>query len=248
MGTSLFTRLAAVVLLMVLSASALTIALNYAKFRQVMTLQERSLYAFVATDLARSIEGSLNLGLPLATLQTTQRLIDAKHEEDRAILGVTVFDARGMDIFDTERFRIGSAVPPALLPPAGAASWRIGRAGVLGVGERIFNSFGQSAGGVVVRYDPDRLDAVMLSVLLVMARSGVYVLCAATVIALVAVWLATRSTRRWFVDSTARLESSIHEPVGQALDPAFVVATRRTMGALATAERDLVEIGGAGQP
>ncbi len=204
-ATPFAARLAAVIVAVVLAASALTVALDYLKFRRVLRSQEDQVYLFVARDLAATIEDSMNLGLPLAALQTTEQLIQRRRAVERGTLGISVFDSTGAVLFDTDRFRMGAKLPRDWSPGGGAMDWRGDLPDAYLVGARITNNFGQSAGGVVVRYDPLTLEARMNAILLDMMRAALATLAVTAVAAVVvALWL-TRGHRAWFQRATAQV-------------------------------------------
>ena len=172
-ATPFAARLAAMMIAVVLAASALTVSLNYLKFRRVLRAQEDVVYAFVADDLAASIEDGLNLGLPLAALQSTDLLLQRRRLAERGTLGITVFDSTGRILFDTDRFRVGLALPEAWRPPGPQAkTWRGDVTGGAMTASAITNTFGQRAGGVVLRYDLAPIETRMNAILLDMIRSA----------------------------------------------------------------------------
>ena len=201
-------RLAAVIVLVVLSASMLTVALDYLKFRRVLRAQEDAVYLFVANDLANTIEDSMNLGLPLAALSTTEQLIQRRRSAERGTTGISVFDSNGVVLFDTDRFRIGAKLPDEWSPRgAGVSEWRADLPGAYLVGARITNNFGQTAGGVAVRYDTAGLDTKMNAILLEMMRAALWMLALVALIAVVVALLLTRRHRIWFLRATGQIEA-----------------------------------------
>ena len=207
-ATPFTARLAAVIVAVVMAASALTVALDYLKFRRVLRTQEDLVYLFVANDLAGTIEDSMNLGLPLAALQTTEQLIQRRRASERGTVGITVFDSTGTVLFDTERFREGARLPANWGPPqADATQWKTDLPGAYLVGSRITNNFGQPAGGVAVRYDAVTLDARMNAILLDMVRTAMLMLVVTAAVAVPAALLLTRRQRSWFARASVQMGS-----------------------------------------
>ncbi len=242
-------RLVAVMVAVVLAASVLTVSVNYLKFRRVLRAQEDLVYHFVGNDLASTIEDSMNLGLPLAALQTTDQLIQRRRAAETGTAGITVFDAAGTVLFDTDRFRVGSRLPafwkPLALPPDG--TWQGEIEGANLVGATIINSFGQPAGGLVVRYDPAPLEARLNVILLEMTEAaiGMVALCAALAVA-AAAWL-TRGHNAWFNAATAQISAQGGPPATSpaAGSEALMASVRRTGDALDDAEAELIRLGSA---
>lgn len=205
-ATPFAARLAAVIVSVVLAASALTVSLDYLKFRRVLRTQEDLVYLFIARDLASTIEDSLNIGLPLAALQTTEQLIQRRRAVEQGTSGISVFDSTGSVLFDTDRFRVGGKLAREWLPDDGRRlEWRADLTDAYLVGARLTNSFGQPAGGVVVRYDPIALEARMNAILLDMLRSALAMGAVAVAAAVVVAALLTQRHRAWFQRATAQV-------------------------------------------
>ena len=241
-ATPFAARLAAVIVAVVLAASALTVTLDYLKFRRVLRTQEDQVYLFVARDLAATIEDSLNLGLPLAALQTTAQLIQRRRAVERGTLRISVFDSTGVVLFDTDRFRVGARMPGDWSPQGPGdrqGDWRRDLPEAYLVGAGITNTFAQSAGGVVVRYDPVTLEARMNAILLDMMRAALGTLAVTAVAAVgVAVWL-TRGHRAWFQRATAQVTALA--PGAPAYRGAPVAGSEGVMASIAETSRALDE-------
>ena len=236
-STPFASRLVVVMIGAVIAASALTISLNYFKTRRVLRTQEDLVYSFVANDLASTIEDSMNLGISLAMLQTTEQLIQRRRASESGTIGITVFDSTGGVLFDTDPFRVGGTLPPEWQPPDPATlQWRLEIPGAYLVGAQITNSFGQPAGGVVVRYDPAPLDTRVYAVLLDMVRAGLVAVALTAALSLIAAPLLTREMRRWL----ARAAAEAGNAHLAAADPSFVPASPLLTG-IAQASRELTE-------
>ena len=247
-------RLAVVMIAVVLTASALTVGLNTLKFRKVLRAQDDLVYSFVAADLRDTVEDSLNLGLPLAALQSTQNLIQRRRASETRILGITVFDSNDVILFDTDRFRINSKIPLEWRPEA-STTWSADLPDAILTAAAITSDFGQSAGGVVVRYDPRATDARMTAVLLSMVRAALPMLTAAAAAAALAGFALSRPYRRWLARMSAHAEMAgsgtpsaaaltAHgkgEEIGKPGD--MMSAIHRTSAALGRAEHDLLRLG-----
>ena len=243
-------RLAAVIVAVLLAAGTLTVTLNTLKFRKVLRAQDDLVYSFVAADLRDTVEDSLNLGLPLAALQSTQALLQRRRASENRILGITVFDANDVVLFDTDQFRIGAPLPPEWKPEAaktgGTKTWGADLPDAVITAAAITSNFGQSAGGVVVRYDPRATDARMTAVLLSMVRAALPTLAAAAVAAALASVALTRPYRRWLAQASASAETagSGAPPASEFEAPGEMMsAIRLTSAALDRTERDLLRLG-----
>lgn len=247
-------RLATVMFAVVLAASTLTVALNTLKFRKVLRAQDDLVYSFVAADLRDTVEDSLNLGLPLAALQSTQNLLQRRRASENRIIGITVFDSNDVVLFDTDQFRVGSKIPLEWRPEE-AKTWSADLPDAILTAAAITSNFGESAGGVVVRYDPRATDARMIAVLLSMVRAALPMLAAVAAAAALAGFALTRPYRRWLAQVSARAAMAGSGPPSAAALTArgeggetgkpveMMSAIRRTSAALDRAEHDLLRLG-----
>ncbi len=105
------------------------------------------------------------------------------------------------------------------------------------VGARITNSFGQPAGGIVIRYDPTPLDMRVYAVLLDMVRAGLLAVVVTSGIAVIAAPLLTRELRRWLTRAAADV-SSAH--LATVESPAILASP--ILHAIAQASQDLTEM------
>ena len=246
-ATPFAARLAAIMIAVVLAASCLTVSLDYLKFRRILRTQEDSVYLFVSADLASTIEDSMNLGLPLAALKTTERVLQRRRVAEAGTLGISVFDSTGTVLFDTDRFRVGTPLDVAWRPAQpDMAQWRGDLPGAYLVGARITNNFGQSAGGVVLRYDPAALETRMNAILLDMVRAALATLVATAVIATLVAILLTRRHNAWFARATAQIAATGPDTAHSNIVPgseAIMAAIARTTAELDTAEADLIRLG-----
>ena len=252
-ATPFAARLAALMIAVVVAASALTVSLNYLKFRRVLRAQEDVVYAFVADDLAASIEDGLNLGLPLAALQSTDLVLQRRRTAERGTLGITVFDSTGRVLFDTDRFRIGQTLPEPWRPPTPDA--RVWRGDVDGgaqtvsamTASAITNTFGQRAGGVVLRYDLAPIETRMNAILLDMIRAALLMLAATVAVAVAAATVLTRRHNAWFRRAARQIDaglvggSTLQKPVEGS--EALMDSIHRTGATLDDTEAALIQLG-----
>ena len=232
-------RLAAMMIAIIVAASALTVALDYLKFRNVLRAQEDVVYAFVADDLAASIEDGLNLGLPLAALQSTDLVLQRRRNAERGTLGITVFDSTLHVLFDTDRFRVGQTLPKAWRPPTeGAKAWRGDVDGGAMTASAITNTFGQRAGGVVLRYDLAPIETRINAILLDMIGAALLMLAVAAGVAVAAAMLLTRRHNAWFRRAIAQVDASL---VGGGADGSPVAGSEALMRSIRHTGRALDE-------
>lgn len=252
-ATPFAARLAAMMIAVVLAASALTVSLNYLKFRRVLRAQDDVVYAFVADDLAASIEDGINLGLPLAALQSTDLVLQRRRTAERGTLGITVFDSALRVLFDTDRFRIGQTLPEPWRPPTPETkAWRGDVDGGAMTAAAIINTFGQRAGGVVLRYDLAPIETRMNAILLDMIRAALLMLAVSAAVAVAAAILLTRRHNAWFRRATRQIDaglvggSTLKKPVQGS--EALMDAIHGTSAELDETEAALVQLGTEDRP
>jgi len=235
-------RLAAVVVAVIILASVLAVVLNDLKFRQVIRHQEGQVFTFIAADLRDTIQDSMNLGLPLAMLQNTQGLIQRRRQSEADVTSITVYDTRGIVLYDTDAARVGTAVPEAWRPAAAEATWSAELPTMSLVGARIVNSFGQPAGAVILGYDPHEMLARGHAILVPMRNAALLVGGFTIVVAIVVVTILTRPLRRWFALASAQINAEPHDDATPDLAAdmkEFATATARTEAALSQASQEM---------
>lgn len=201
-GASLTVRLSATLVGIVISAAILTVALNYLKFRSLLENHSAGIYQFVVSDVRSTVEAGIDLGVSLNVLTNIQTVIDRRNAQDKTILRIAVFNESGRIIFDTDRSRIGEAIPPAWRPAhAISEGWRFSRGDEWIAGAPIVNNFEKEVGGIILRYDPDVVGRKTTSILVAMTSEAVVVNGIGSVLAILGVWLLVRRTRRALADS-----------------------------------------------
>ncbi|OHC82643.1 MAG: hypothetical protein A3G73_01630 [Rhodospirillales bacterium RIFCSPLOWO2_12_FULL_67_15] len=201
-GASLTVRLSATIVGIVIAAAILTVTLNYLKFRSLLENHSAGIYQFVVSDLRSTVEAGIDLGVPLNVLTNIQTVIDRRNAQDKTILRIAVFNQSGRIIFDTDRSRIGEAIPPAWRPAhAVSEGWRFSRGEEWIAGAPIVNNFQKEIGGIVLRYDPDVVGRKTTSILVAMTSEAVLVNGIGSLLAILGVWLLVRRTRRALADS-----------------------------------------------
>lgn len=201
-GASLTVRLSAAIVGIVIAAAILTVTLNYLKFRSLLENHSAGIYQFVVSDLRSTVEAGIDLGVPLNVLTNIQTVIDRRNAQDKTILRIAVFNQSGRIIFDTDRSRIGEAIPPAWRPAhAVSEGWRFSRGEEWIAGAPVVNNFQKEVGGIVLRYDPDVVGRKTTSILVAMTSEAVLVNGIGSLLAILGVWLLVRRTRRALADS-----------------------------------------------
>ena len=247
-GLSLPSRIAVLVVSILVAASALTAMLNTSKFRRILENREFSIYSFVVSDIRGLVENGMNVGLPLTHLRNNQPMIERRKAADPNILEITIFAPDGRILFDTDRFRVDSAVAASLMAPGPEATeWKLRTDDGFVVGTVLVNSLGQVAGSIVLRFDSSRIERDGTSILVDVISVTLAVTGLAAIIAIAGLFGLLRPTRRAFEDLNAELSQMVHEveTSGGTRDAAqdgtdFLTAARRTLVRLNRAER-LVE-------
>lgn len=154
------TKIAVALLLVLVTALTTTATLGYFIYERTLQGLVTSRFEFVARELKRKVEAGLDLGLPLGELENLNELLRYEARTDEAIVGLTIQNAKGTILFDTEPSRIGSqSTNPWQIPAPGAAS-KI--ADIIVHGSEIcvplVNSFGKVVGLLQVTYSQSYYD------------------------------------------------------------------------------------------
>lgn len=223
-GPSFATRIALLLSALAVLACMLVTALNYLKFERLLLAQHQRIFATIGADLTDTFERGMMIGVRLADVPGGQSLLDRAFGRDADMRRITVADARGRILFDTERVRIGAAADPALLPEGLAR--RAARAGGMDwIAMPVVNSFGQPEGSLLLGYGRAGIADRLIAIALAMAGPGIAALLVGLPLAWLAVFLAARPTRRLFARLTALLAGGAlpadAEPVLQSLHGAI---------------------------
>lgn len=201
-------KIGGAILGVVVLALLVTTTLSYLVYERILSGLLISRFALVANELRAEIEASLDLGLPLGELDNVQQLLAKRRSTDDQIVGITIFDGKGVILFDTERREAGARV---------AAGWLVGSETATGqaqdaltiepftVGTSLVNSFGKLTGGIIIRYSSTYLHAKLDSMILRLGEVVGLVLALSACIALAGVLVLTERLAYVYT----RLETSV---------------------------------------
>jgi len=253
-GLSLRVRLCLLLVLIMVAASSLTGFLTLSKFRKVLEERALSTYSFQVMDLRSIVEDGINLGVELAVLRSNQPLLERRKAANSGTLGITIHGVDGRVLYDTDRFRIGGELPPAwradgALPlarggDATGAWWRRTSDGTA-VGAPLVNSFGQTVGGIVLRFDPTLVDRGMTEVTLRTVQATILWAGGGSLLAVLLVLLATGplfARFRSMADALQDLAQGPAAPRDDEMEP-FRRAAADVAGRLSRADHLIERIG-----
>lgn len=223
MRSTLSSRIALVVTLIIGLAVALTVLLNYFKLAQTLAGVAETRLAFTAGDLRGRIEAGLDLGLELTAMANVEAIVASEAAGDQKVLAVTVFDAAGRVLFAAgpQAPTLGQPVPEAWLAATRQdAEWRAEAEDALLVGARLTNDFGALAGGVALVYSRSALDLLLRSVLWVLVPVGIGCVLVAVILAwAISAALFRRTERRLRRTREALAATLGDEPAAEPGDP-----------------------------
>jgi hypothetical protein len=148
------TKIAAALLLVLIAALTTTAALSYFIYERTLSGLVTSRFEFIAEELKRKIEASLDLGLPLGELENMSELLRQEMLTDDALVGLTIQNTRGIIVFDTDASRIGAKSASPWLevmtrPESKRSDISIQESNI---GVPLVNSFGKVTGGLLVSF------------------------------------------------------------------------------------------------
>ena len=246
MKASSFTfRLSAALAAVLLVAAAMTLLLNYSKLRRTMLAQEASIYQLVTHQLSETIEASMNLGLALSMMENTQPLLERQKERDAQILELVVHNAEGRVLFATDQARMGTTLPRNWVtgPAAGTVAQDVADAHSSLARAQLLTSFGQVAGGGVLRYSTTTTEERLSTIFTEMLRTALPIALFCMLLAYLVALVATRPLQAW-LGHAGRWAASIadREPPPEGTPPAFADAAGGTFAALDEAEREIRQL------
>ena len=221
-------------------AMLVTATLSYLVYERTLSGLLVSRFDLIASELRGEIEASVDLGLPLGELDNVEQLMAKRKATDEQIVGITIFDARGQIVFDSDRTARGGRVAADWLQAVGAVpQGQMARAVErYSVATPLVNSFGKLTGGVIIRYSDAYLKAKLQAML---ERLGEILLLAFAVSAFVATTGVLILTERLAYVYT-RLETSVRllsRRIGRPLDEPGL--PRDLLASFLVLERDLDE-------
>ena len=243
-GTSFASRVAILLGLLITLACAVVATLNYLKFEKLLLRQQSRVIEIVATDVAEAFERGVNLGVRLQGVPGGQSLLERALTKDADIRRISVSDARGHVLFDSDRGRIGADLPLELrtAPPDGARTLRANAEGLAWVGVPIVNGFGQVEGTLLVGHARATVSARLNAIALEMLAPTLAVLAVAVPLVVLATFLLSGPVRTYFDGLTRTIA---REPVRARPTPTLAAlddglgATERL---LADAEAELERV------
>jgi hypothetical protein len=143
-------------------ALLLAITLNYFMFRQTMTLVTEDRIDFLVNSIASSVQGGLDLGLELASIENIAPLVARSVELDPSIAAIWIVDSTGQVV----QASVGAEPPPNFVAQPLVAQpidmiQRSDFAEAIIVVVPLRNEIGQIVGNLALRYDISRMESVM---------------------------------------------------------------------------------------
>jgi hypothetical protein len=110
------TKIVVALLLVLTTALTTTATLGYFIYERTLSGLSENRFAFIGTELKRKVEAGLDLGLPLGELENMNELLRQEILTDDALVALSIRNAKGIILFDTDTARIGTR--PAVAPTA----------------------------------------------------------------------------------------------------------------------------------
>lgn len=154
------TKILAALLMVTIIALTTTATLGYFIYERTLSDLVISRFEFTATELKRKVETGLDLGLPVGELENLNELLRQEILTDNALVRLSIENARGIILFDTDASRIGtsaSAWLDVLVQAEPKTSDVLVRESEIGV--PLINSFGKIVGGLLVVYSKNYYDS-----------------------------------------------------------------------------------------
>lgn len=224
---SLSARLSGLLAAMLVLGSILAAGLNYLKFERLLLEQQARVLTILADELGVTLENALQLGVRLPGVPGAQALLERSRAAEPRIGGLSIVDAAGIVLFDTDRQNVNRPAAVAAMSGAGApgGAWRYRDGDRYGIGTPVTNGFGQREGAILLSYDRRAVDARLTAVLLAMTEAILLALAIALPLGAVLIHLLTRPARRWFAAMEAAMRPGAPpDPLAASLQQAVAQA------------------------
>ncbi|HCB13958.1 MAG TPA: hypothetical protein DEP36_10385 [Gammaproteobacteria bacterium] len=197
-------KITATITVLIAFVLGLAVLMNYAKFERTFNGLMQSRLAFLVQDLRDTLEFGLDLGLDPAAMANTAAILTREAAHDPHILSISVFNEQGHILYQYQSKLLDphpvTPLTPAwletVLQTASKTPQHISDPETLMVGIPLINNFGRTVGGLILRYDRSFHDQELQQTLFNLIRAALLILIAASLVALLSVWLLFRSTRR----------------------------------------------------
>ncbi|HEY4254339.1 MAG TPA: hypothetical protein VGM87_24240, partial [Roseomonas sp.] len=177
---SFATRLGGVLAAMLVVGCTLAAGLNYLKFERVLQEQQARVLSILVSDLGDTVENSLALGVRLAGVPGAQSLLERSRAAEPLIAELSIVDATGIVLFDTDRQNLNAPAPAAALEGRRDTDpWRFRLGARYGVAVAITNGFGEVEGAILLSYERRAIDERLASVLLAIVQATLLALVVA---------------------------------------------------------------------
>lgn len=228
-------RLSLAISFVLLLSVAVTAALNFLKFNQVMESLENSRYGFVTRDITTAFEQTLNLGLPLDQIDNATAILERQARLDPAITRIEVFDANGAVLYSTAG-RARDWTRDQLETPGGS-----GPAPTEQFTSRpIVNDFGQTVGGAVVYRSTRQAEArdAAIRETLMLAVTGATL--AGVCIVILGATRLLRDVRRRLIEAADALRAALQgAPPAAGRETALAAAAAEALGEIDEVDAEL---------
>ncbi|MBK8175649.1 MAG: hypothetical protein IPK66_10415 [Rhodospirillales bacterium] len=202
-------KIAAALLVVLLTALATTAVLTYFIYERTLQALVTSRFEFIAKEMKSKVEAGIDLGLPLGELENISALLRQQVKMDDALLSLSIVNSRDTILFDTDDRRIGSQEKAGWLAPVSqaTASGEYVYHGESEIAVPIFNSFGKLSGALALHYSKAYYDSKRADVATRVAEITLITLLAASVLGTVGVLTITRRLDHAIVRLDATLRS-----------------------------------------
>jgi hypothetical protein len=220
-------KITATITLLIAFVLSLAVLMNYAKFERTFNGLTESRLAFLVQDLRDTLEFGLDLGLDPAAMANTAAILTREAAQDPHILSISVFNEQGdiLHQYQSELLNHYAVAPLApswlktVLQTTSKTPQHASDPETLMVGLPLINNFGRTVGGLVLRYDRSFYDQELQQTLFDLIRAALLILVAASLIALLGVWLMFRDTRRELRQVIVALEDFLRNRQNPTLRP-----------------------------
>jgi len=239
-------KITATVTVLIAFVLGLAVLMNYAKFERTFNGLTQSRLAFLVQDLRDTLEFGLDLGLDPAAMANTAAILTREAAQDPHILSISVFNQQGRILhqYQNELLTHHPVAPIAsgwlktVLRTTSKTPQHASDSQTLMVGIPLINNFGRTVGGLILRYDRSFHDQELQRTLFRLIRAALLILAAASLIALLGVWLMFRDAWRELRQVRDALEGFVENPQGPSLqqDGGFGLAALQSAAELKSRE------------
>lgn len=207
---TIIAKISAALIVVLVTAVTTTAVLAYFIYERTQSKIVNSRFSFIAMELKNQIEAGLDLGLPLGELENVKALLHQHLASDHALVSLSIINARGMVLFDTEEARVGKYAEVKWLKQGVHSSSEtpvfVNKTNIL---VPLSTNYGKFVGNLVLRISNRYYETKQDQIIATLASVTIVIIIACAIISVIGVVIISQPFHRSFRNVERELQSAI---------------------------------------